>query len=165
MITNKLSLKIIGVVALVVVAIIVVKVFWSAGSAPTAQSPDLKEAQAKKAAEPAEFRLAKPVGQEELTQKVDKLYQMALLQKEESTSSADPNMNYEMMASCCQQILIEYPDSPQAEKAKELLQEMPEQYREQYLSEPKVEKSKRLRHRLPRRRHRPADITVEEPSL
>jgi hypothetical protein len=151
---NRLALKIAGVIVLVLVVIIAAKVFRSAGSVPTIQSPDLKEAQAKKAAEPTELGLAAKIKQEKPTQRVEKLYQKALLQKEKIANSANPNVNYEEMASYCQKILERYPDSPQAEKARELLQEVPEQYRRQYFSVPKVEKSKRLRHRLPRPRLR-----------
>jgi hypothetical protein len=170
---NTLVLKIAGIIILVLVAIIVANIFWPTGSAPIAQAPDSEQIQqenkgiletrqleAKQVVEPTKPKRPKTIRQETLNhQRAENLYQVALLQKEKSINS--PNMNYEMVIGCCRQILERYPDSPQADKAKELLQEVPEQYRRQYSTQPKVKKSRSLRRMPQRRRHRPADITIE----
>jgi hypothetical protein len=118
-------LKISGFVVLVIAAIIIACVFWSA--------------------------------KEGYNPEADRLYRMALANKEQVNSRDD--RDYIIVVDCCQQILRNYPDSPQAEKAKELLQEVPEQFREQYSreislrysSKPMVRKSRPLRRRSPRR--------------
>jgi cytoskeletal protein RodZ len=85
----------------------------------------------------------------------EELYQRALFYKESDDS---PARNYRIVVDCCRQILNDYPSSPQAEKARELLQESRQRY-EGWLesqmsntgrSEPKVKKSRPLRRgRLP----------------
>lgn len=81
----------------------------------------------------------------------ESLYQTALSHKERDNPS---DMDFRITADCCRKILTDYPGSPQAEKATELLQEVPEKYQSQTVvqttSEPKVRKSRRLRRRLPR---------------
>ncbi len=122
-----------GFVALTVVVIIVANVFRPAETAPT-QSETVTERESNPEAE--------------------KLYQKALSQKE-SSEREPPSISYRIILDCCRKILKEYPDSVQAEKAEELLQEVPEQYRERYdremsfayPSEPKVKKSRTLRRR------------------
>jgi len=51
----------------------------------------------------------------------EELYQTALLHKEPGDS---PRQNYRILVHNCRRILKEYPDSPQAEKARELLQDV-----------------------------------------
>ncbi|NIP50742.1 MAG: hypothetical protein GWO10_03720 [candidate division Zixibacteria bacterium] len=79
------------------------------------------------------------------------LYQMALSRPERDNPS---EMDFRIMADCCRKILADYPDSPEAEKATELLQEVPERYQRlsvaQVPSKPAVRKSKPLRRRPPR---------------
>ena len=120
-------------VALAVVAIIVANVFRPVGTAPT--RPEI-----------VTERASNP--------EAEKLYQKALSQKE-SSEREPPSISNRIILDCCRKILKEYPDSVQAEKAEELLQEVPEQYREHYdremsflhLSkrEPKVKKTRTLR--------------------
>jgi hypothetical protein len=51
---------------------------------------------------------------------------MALREKNAGGSS---QRKYQIVAGCCRQILERYPDSPQADKARKLLQEdVPERY-------------------------------------
>jgi hypothetical protein len=83
--------------------------------------------------------------------RVESLYQTALFHKERDNPS---DMDFRITADCCRKILTDYPDTPHAEKATELLKEVPEKYQSQSAaqasSQPKVRKSRRLRHRLPR---------------
>ena len=140
---NTFRLKIAGLVAVALAAIILVKLFW-----------------------PAE-----PVPVNEPDQGAEKLYQMALLQKKSGSST---DASYKIMADCCRQILKQYPNSPQAEKAAQLLKKLPKEYQNQYsLSQaemgfrspsprsPKVKKSRRLRQRLPERRPEQYNIPDE----
>lgn len=122
-----------GFVALTVVVIIVANVFRSAETKP---------------------RQPGTVTERESNPEAEKLYQKALSQKE-SSEREPPSISNRIILDCCRKILKEYPDSVQAEKAEELLQEVPEQYREHYDREmsflhlskrkPKVKKSRTLR--------------------
>jgi len=79
-------------------------------------------------------------------------------------------MDFRIITDCCRKILTDYPDSPEAEKATELLQEVPKRHQRlaaQTPSEPAVRKSRRLRRRLPRQDDMRRDderyvITVDE---
>ena len=118
----------------------------------------------KQTADSAKSKPVTTVGHEEISSKAEKLYQRALQQKDSSA----PHTDYRMIIECCSRILKEYPDSPQAEKAKELLRDVPASYLKQYdkelgalySQEPKVKKSKRLRRRrrASRRSQREPDI-------
>ena len=108
-----LWLKIAGIAVLVVVAVAVllVGVFWSS-------EPESQEVIAS-----AEAGRIAPT-------KAERLYQMALREKNAGGSS---ERKYQIVAGCCRQILELYPDIPQADKARELLQEeAPEKYQKQY---------------------------------
>jgi len=66
---------------------------------------------------------------EELNPRAEDLYQMALV---ESKIAKKPFMTYKRMVDYCRQIIQQYPDSSYAPKARELLRQMPQRYREQY---------------------------------
>jgi hypothetical protein len=97
----------------------------------------------------------------------EKLYRMAISLKETGNSSYASNRT---IIACCRQLIEEYPNSQRAEKAKKLLQQVPEQFRKRYDEEmsflrprePKVRKSKRLRRRMPDLPREQHDITIEE---
>lgn len=169
MITNKLWLKITGFAVLTLVTIIVVCAFWPAETAPMVESRDIKQMQKedksdlmaqqvvqqpkeKQAIEPAESKQPETIEQAESNSNAEKLYQIALFYKEPGDS---PDMSYKIVLDCCGLILDQYPNTPQAEKARELLQEVPEDYRKRYdeemrfrlPSKPAVRKSRSLRRR------------------
>jgi hypothetical protein len=153
MITRTFKLKIVAVVGLTLVACILVKIFWPAETVQVVQ-PEEKKTQI--------------VKQEKSSPEAEKLYKMATLQKERPIPSQ--GTDYRMMIACCQRILQEYPQSPQAESAKELMQEIPQEYKMAYNeemsqfspSEPKVKKSRPLRRRIRINRRRGIDLTGEE---
>lgn len=136
---NKLWLKIIGFAVLIITVIIVVNAFWPIET--QIEDGDTRDWEAKATEQYPE---------------AEKLYQMALSR----SKSGDPqdDRKYALIIDCCRQILTQYPDSPQAKKARELLQEVPEQYRKQYekemilrySSKPAVRKSRPLRRRVSR---------------
>lgn len=166
---NKLWLKITGIIVLALVAIVVVTAFWPAETTPMAKSRDMKQIQKEDKGDlkaqqivqqPEEKVATEPTGpkqpetseQAESIPNAEKLYQIALFYKEPSNS---PDMGYKIMLDCCGLILDQYPNTPQAEKARELLQEVPEDYRKRYdeemrsryPSKPKIKKSRSLRRR------------------
>lgn len=109
-------LKIAGSAVLVVVvtAVILVGIFWS-------YQPEGQEAIAL-----TEAGRIPPT-------KAERLYQMALREKNAGGSS---ERKYQIVAGCCRQILELYPDSPQVDKARELLQEeVPERYKNNITSQ------------------------------
>jgi len=94
--------------------------------------------------------------------RVENLYQMALSHRERDNPS---DMDFRITADCCRKILKDYPNTPQAEKANELLQGVPERYQRlaaQTPSQPAVRKSRPLRRRLPRRDDELYITTYEE---
>ncbi len=99
---NKLWLKITGIAVLALVAVIVVHAFWFAETPPQKENKD---------------DLKTPLNAQH--SKAEKLYQTALLH----TPGKSPEPGYRIMIDYCRKILREYPDSPQAKKAKELLQQ------------------------------------------
>ncbi|NIR66191.1 MAG: hypothetical protein GWO10_21055 [candidate division Zixibacteria bacterium] len=122
------------VVVLVLILLVVGGiVFWPAETEPVDAPVDLK-----------------PAPRVQQT-KAEGLYQMALSRRERDNPS---EMDFRIMADCCRTILTDYPESPEAEKATELLQEVPERYQRlsvaQIPSEPAVRKSRPLRRRPPR---------------
>lgn len=157
---NKLWLKITGFVVLALAAIIVVNAFWPTGTAPTSESNDMKQVKKEDKSDLKPQQVVQQpeekeaVEQAESIPNAEKLYQIALFYKEPG-DSPDPNMSYEIVLDCCGLILNQYPNTPQAEKARELLQKVPEDYRKRYdegmrsryLSKPKVKKSRSLRRR------------------
>jgi hypothetical protein len=66
---------------------------------------------------------------EQINPHAESLYQMALA---ESKIAKKPMMTYKRMVDYCRQIIELYPQSPQAPKAKVLLRQMPQRYKEQY---------------------------------
>lgn len=150
------GLKIAGIAVSVLAVIVVAKIFWPAETKPATEITSEIQAKAPKAVE-----------QQQPDARAERLYEMALLQKETAESSPE---NYEMVLVSCWHIIRRYPDTPQAEKAKQLLQEVPEQYRKQYSeklsflypSEPKVKKSRPLRRRVPKRYYIQPGINTEE---
>ncbi|MHC4155681.1 MAG: hypothetical protein ACYST6_12265 [Planctomycetota bacterium] len=153
---KRIRVKIVAVVVLVLAAGVLVKVFW-----PT-RTQDVP---------PPELQKSELAEDEKESQEAERLYQMAALQKERAGPSAEGD--YMMVVASCRQILERYPDSPQAEKARELLREVPEQLKKAYdremsivfPSKPKVKKSRALRRRrIPRRYYERPGITIEEPA-
>jgi len=65
--------------------------------------------------------------EEQINPHADNLYQMALVHKKSGRV-----LGYGRMVDYCRQIQELYPDSPQAEKAKELLRQLPEQERKKH---------------------------------
>jgi hypothetical protein len=144
------------------------------------EAPPLDE---KQAAEPAWAEQPKMIAEKKSDPRAERLYQLALSRRQTSISSdtdytttpaaerlsrtalsqthasSPSETDYKTISDCCQMILTEYPDSVQAEKARRLLQEVPQQYRQQYDKQmsliyprkPKVKRSKVLRRRMPRR--------------
>jgi len=170
MITSKLWPRITGIVILILGSIILLYAFWPAETAPMAESMDagrtLKgkksdletQPKAQHLEEKQTVDVAKPqhietIQREKPNPKAEQLYQMALSYNKSGEPQHD--RGYEIIIDCCWQILTQYPDSPQAKKARELLQEVPEQYHKQYekemilrySSKPAVRKSRRLRRR------------------
>ena len=87
---------------------------------------------------------------DEQNMEVEKLYQAALL----NTPGNSPEPSYDMMVASCRRIFIQHPNTPQAEKARELLRQYnmtDRQISRLYSSGPEVKKSRPLRRRLPRR--------------
>jgi len=58
-------------------------------------------------------------------QEAEKLYQQALSYNEKQSA---PAVKYTMTADYCRKIIKHYPDTPQAEKAEQLLKQIPEKY-------------------------------------
>ena len=102
--------KITVVAIFVLAAVITARVFWSRPSESSiTESPARANQQQTRQARP------RPSAAE--------LYQTALLHKEPGDSA---HRDFRLVVACCRQILQEHPDSPQAEKASELLQEVPD---------------------------------------
>ena len=197
---NTFKLKIAGFAVLVVVVIVTVKFFRSSETIPKAESRGTKqvrenesnletqlktakseekqlrgqELKAKRAVKSSKVKRSETVQAEEQDPQVEGLYQMALLQKENTEIS--PKLRYRIIMDCCRYIQKKFPDSPQAEKAKGLIQEVPEQYQKQYEQEmsflypdkPRVKKSRSLRRRrrvqkqMPERYHVPDEINISQ---
>ncbi len=182
---KKLGLKITALTVLVLLAITAAKVFWSIDkTTPVAESndtrqieqqgstvnsdalPNTQEPEVKQKVALAKPKPLKSIEQKELDPRAEKLYQRALSLKD----SGAPRTDYEMIIECCSRILKEYPDSPQAEKAKKLLRDVPQSYLKQYDKElgalyshgPKVKKSRKLRRRG---RRRMPERHQEEPNI
>lgn len=68
-------------------------------------------------------------GQEQLYPKAENWYQMALFHKK---SGQLPMLSQKKVVDYCRMILEHYPESPRAEEARQLLREMPEEYRKKY---------------------------------
>jgi hypothetical protein len=124
-------LKVGLLVVLVVVVIITAKIFWRGEPAPTAESketgPAGKQAkggpngeakpqaiakQPSKPAGPREPRVSRQIPQ---YPEAERWYQMALHHRKPVSTPQD---SFRILASCCQQIIMRYPNSPQAEKAR-----------------------------------------------
>jgi type IV secretory pathway VirB10-like protein len=151
---NTFWLKIAALVVLVLALIVVVNVFLSSEPEPRGQPQSAPEpnrvgrvelriqAEAKEPREARPSRRPKPETKpaepeqpetleeaEELNPHAENLYQMALV---ESKIAKKPFMTYKRMVDYCRQILQQYPNSPQAPKARQLLREMPERERKLY---------------------------------
>ncbi len=59
----------------------------------------------------------------------ERIYQMA---RTESKIARKPMMSYMRMVNYCRQLLKEFPNTPQAEKARQLLRNMPEREQQRY---------------------------------
>jgi hypothetical protein len=159
--------KIAGSVVLVLAVVIVVKIFWSTETEPVTESkrtgqnkqvqekntddleiqPGLQQPDAKLAFKQPESNLSETIEEEGANPEAEKLYQMALSCKVPRDSQ---DASHRIMVECCRQILKEYPNSPQAPKARDLLQQynVPEEATGfPYASQPKVKKSRTLRRR------------------
>ncbi len=162
-----LWLKIVGSLVLVSVVVIVVKVFRPTETEPVTKlksneriqqvqeksignfdiQPRLQLPNAKPAFDRRIPRLPETIAKEEVSAKAEKLYQMALFCK---TDAESQDTSFDIMVECCRQILKEYPNSPQATKARELLQQhnvTEEVTGFPYAGQPKVKKSRTLRRR------------------
>lgn len=150
---KRLWLEIAGAVILVIVTTIVVRVFWPGEIAPSAEPTHAKQTQKDKG-----ISKTQPKAQQS---RVERLYQMALLQK---SSDESLDVRYKKLVDYCQQIFREFPHSPQAKRTRELLAEVPKTYLKQYnisrrdFSRPKVEKSRQLRRRYNISRIDPAHL-------
>lgn len=148
---SKKPMMIIGIIVLMVASLFLTKIFWFSKTILTQNATQKEEGTQSNA---------------------EKLYQTALLQKTK-TADMPTGINYRITVSCCQQILKEYPASPEAEKAKVLLQSVPEQYQKQYAQEIrsvappefKVKKSNTLRHRAPNRLPPRPVLSAESPEI
>jgi len=160
MIISKFWLKIIGLAILAVAVIVLANVFWTAETKPTAKSIDMKQIREKRGVEdwPEEKQVIEPanpaqsesIKEEKSDPKAEKLYQMAVFHKMSGNSPND--VSYQLMVDCCRAILGQYPDTLQAKKTRELVQEYnitDEEVGLEYLNEPKVKKSRTLRRRAP----------------
>ncbi len=142
-----LSLKIAVSVVLILAVSVLVWVFWPTETKHT-----------------VELTVPIETTAEKINPRAEELYQTALNQKDASYSAA---RKYRIMTQSCRYIIERFPNSPQAEKARELLQEVPPRYQKRYArsttflpvqSEPKVRKSKPLRRRRPQQFYEPYDI-------
>lgn len=143
MIMNKLWLKITGITVLVVLAIIFVTIFWPAETAPRDESRDVGKLLERDRADLED----KPNPHQP---EAEKMYQMALLH----TPGNSPKPSYQIMVDFCRQIFTQYPNTLQAEKARELLRQYDmtdRQISRLYSSGPVVKKSRPLRRRPLRR--------------
>ncbi len=143
MIMNKLWLKITGIVGLALAVIIMVYAFWPVETAPRDESRDVEQIQEKDRANLED----KPKPQNE---EAEKMYQMALLH----TPGNSPIPSYQIMVDSCRKIFTQFPNTTQAEKARELLRQndmTDRQISRLYSSVPAVKKSRPLRRRPPRR--------------
>jgi len=146
--------KITVAAVLILAVVITAKVFW-----PRSPESSITESPARANQQQTQQNRPRPSAEE--------LYQTALLHKEPGDSV---HRDFRLVVAYCRQILEEYPESPQAEKARELLQEVPERYQKQYDREmrfayprkPKVKKSRTLRRRTPMRYERQPYIIIEE---
>lgn len=142
-IMNKLLLKITGTVILALAVIIVLYAFWPAETAPMTESRDVERMQEKDRADlEAQPKPHHP--------EAENLYQMALLH----TPGNSPKPSHQIMVDSCRRIFTQYPDTAQAEKARELLRQYnmtDRQIDRLYSSGPAVKKSRRLRRRPYRR--------------
>jgi hypothetical protein len=156
-------LKVTVSVFFVLVAVVVVVVFWPASDEPMQQQP-----QENQAVSAAKSTLPQTIEQDEPNAHAERLYQVALQHTGDPNISPEPD--YRAVIACCRKILAEHPDSPQAEQAQALLQEVPEQYLKEYEREmqlayprkPKIRKSRPLRRRVPRQLYRRPKIAIEE---
>jgi hypothetical protein len=128
---TRIYLKIGLVVVLAGGAIMTAKIFWPAGSARPAESkgtgPAGKQAKAdpngeakpqaiaKRTGKPAGPREPRVSRQIQQYPEAERLYQMALHHRKPVSTPQD---SFRILASCCQQIIMRYPNSPQAEKAR-----------------------------------------------
>lgn len=67
---------------------------------------------------------------EQLYPQAEDWYQMALFHKKSAAKL--PLLSYKKLVDYCRMILENYPQSPQAQKARQLLRELPEEYRKKY---------------------------------
>ena len=134
---------------LVLAAVITARVFWSRPS-----ESSITESPARANQQQTQQNRPRPSAKE--------LYQTALLHKEPADSA---HRDLWLVVAYCRRIQREYPDSPQAEKAKKLLEEMPERHQEMSFprtGKPKVKRSRPLRRRIPMRYERQPYIIIEE---
>jgi len=176
---KKFKLKIAGCVVLVLAVIIAGKALQPTAIVPSAKPQSAeqklpKELPTNLQSEPTvqqAVELPKPIQKKTSEQakpvpSAEKLYQRALASvKEKANPTAG---NYILAVDASRKILDHYPDSPEAGKAEELLQDVPEQYIKLYdremsflhPKEPKVKKSKRLRRKMVRQRDDIAQIII-----
>ena len=132
---NNLWLKIAGAALVILVVIVLISVFSSpktpnddADLAPE-QPEQSKPVQTARQTEQLEQpKVAKDIV-EEINPHAENLYQMAVV---ESKIAKKPMMTYRRMVDYCRQLFKQYPDSSQAEKARELLRQMPNKYKRTY---------------------------------
>jgi hypothetical protein len=180
-----IRLKVIGLTALILITFFGIRIFWPGQTMPKAGSKDTKQqviqenksdlqkqlkTQQPESRQQVVKRNKRPSPQKALARKerrIEKLYQTALSHK---ATGKLTDMDYRIMAGCCSEILREYPNSLYAEKAKELLSEVPEKYIKEHAEEmsfmthrtPKVKKSKYLPNKIQKKHRRPPDIVIEK---
>jgi len=94
-------IKLVVALALIFLVVFWAIIFWPAGIEPTDSTGDLK---------------APPQVQQT---RVESLYQTAVFHKERDNPS---DMDFRITADCCRKILTDYPNSPEAEKATQVIQ-------------------------------------------
>jgi len=114
---KQLWLKVGGIVFIIVIIAFIVYIIWP-------NSVNVQNDRLMSKSENRKNEVAVPT-----TTAAEKLYQTALLQK---NSNSDPDRKYNIVVQTCRQIISEYPESPQADKARILLSEVPKQYRQKY---------------------------------
>ncbi|MHC4155769.1 MAG: hypothetical protein ACYST6_12715 [Planctomycetota bacterium] len=177
-----------GLVVFVVLLVITVgRIPWSGSTGPVTESTSLKQTleegkgdvepqrvtpppQVKDPLDSSGATLSQPTRRQEPNAVAGTLYQIALTAlSEKNKPGASPDRNYRIIAASCREIQRRYPDSQEAEKAKELLQEVPQQYVSEYdrrvmlayPRQPKVKKSRALRRRIPARHYQRPEIPSE----
>lgn len=133
---KNLGLKIAGAALVILVLIVLINVFSSSKTSKLTQEPPKQRTEQNIQEHPKQEQIKKPeqrtIAQdktEEVNPHAENLYQLAVV---ESKIAKKPMMTYRRMVDYCRQLFKEYPDSSQAEKARELLRQMPDRHKRRY---------------------------------